>query len=159
MTDRTYPYGAFNYLVNLNSAGIDPESVLGGFSDVSGIGTEMTMAEYRTGVDKLNHVRKVPGIHKIGDVTLKRGIVSSKDLWEWIAQVRKTGPAAKRDVVITLRDEAGAEVQSWKLSGVVPMKYTGPTLAAKGGGDVAMEELVLSAESLVLQVGGNPIGE
>ena len=83
----------------------------------------------------------------------------SSDLWEWIAQVRKTGPAAKRDVLITLRDEAGAEVQSWKLSGVVPMKYTGPTLAAKGGGDVAMEELVLSAESLVLQVGGNSIGE
>lgn len=147
--ERTFPYGAFNYLVNLNSAGVDPQSVLGGFSDVSGIGTEMTMAEYRTGVDILNHVRKVPGIHKVSDVTLKRGIVNSSDLWQWIAQVRKEGPAAKREVVITLRNEAGADVQSWKLRGAVPMKYTGPTLAAKGGGDVAMEELVLSAEELV----------
>jgi phage tail-like protein len=114
----------------------------------------MTIAEYRTGVDKLNHVRKVPGMHKVSDVTLKRGIVNSTDLWTWIAQVRKTGPAAKREVVITLRDEAGATVQSWKLRGVIPMKYTGPTLAAKGGGDVAMEELVLSAEELVF-VGSN----
>jgi phage tail-like protein len=54
-------------------------------------------------------------------------------------------------VVITLRDEAGSPVQSWKLRGVVPMKYTGPTLAAKGGGDVAMEELVLSAEELLFE--------
>jgi|688.fasta_scaffold00258_43 phage tail-like protein len=150
-TERTYPYGAFNYLVNLNSSNIDSESVLGGFSDVSGIGTEMTIAEYRTGVDALNHVRKIPGIHKVSDVTLKRGIVNSIDLWQWISQVRKTGPAAKREVVITLRDEAGSPVQSWKLRGVVPMKYTGPTLAAKGGGDVAMEELVLSAEELLFE--------
>ncbi|MEB3360957.1 MAG: phage tail protein [Synechococcaceae cyanobacterium] len=154
-SQRTYPYGAFNYLVNLNSSGIDPESVLGGFSDVSGIGTEMTIAEYRTGVDALNHVRKVPGIHKVSDVTLKRGIVNSSDLWQWIAQVRKQGPAAKREVVITLRDEAGTAVQSWKLRGVVPMKYTGPTLAAKGGGDVAMEELVLSAEELLFESSDN----
>jgi phage tail-like protein len=154
-SQRTYPYGAFNYLVNLNSSGVDPESVLGGFSDVSGIGTEMTIAEYRTGVDVLNHVRKVPGIHKVSDVTLKRGIVNSSDLWQWIAQVRKHGPAAKREVVITLRDEAGSAVQSWKLRGVVPMKYTGPTLAAKGGGDVAMEELVLSAEELLFESSDN----
>jgi phage tail-like protein len=146
--DRTFPYGAFNYLVNLNG-GVAPDSVLGGFSDVSGIGTEMTIAEYRTGADPLNHVRKVPGIHKTSDVTLKRGIVNSSDLWAWIAQVRKEGPAAKREVVITLRDEAGSDVQSWKLRGAVPLKYTGPTLAGKGGGDVAMEELVLSAEELL----------
>jgi phage tail-like protein len=147
--ERTYPYGAFNYLVNLKSEGVDPQSVLGGFSDVSGIGTEMTLSEYRTGVDTFNHVRKVPGVHKVSDVTLKRGIVNSSDLWTWISQVRREGPAAKREVIITLRDEGGSDVQSWKLKGVVPMKYTGPTLAAKGGGDVAMEELVLSAEELL----------
>jgi hypothetical protein len=55
---------------------------------------------------------------------------------------------AKRTVVITLRDEAAVDVESWTLTGVIPLKYTGPTLAAKGGGDVAMEELVLSAEGL-----------
>ena len=45
-----------------------------------------------------------------------------------------------------LQDESGKAMQQWKLRNVVPMKYTGPTLAGKGGGDVAMEELVLSAE-------------
>ena len=150
MSTRETPYGAFNFLVNLNSSGVDATSVLGGFSDVSGLGTEITVAEYRNGTEKENHVRKVPGVHKVSDVTLKRGIVSSKDLWAWINRVRTHGRSEQRDVVITLRDEAGKDVQSWTLRGVVPLQDTGPTLAAKGGGDVAMEELVLSAEGLVL---------
>src|ERR1044071_5265305 len=147
MADRTTPYGAFNFLVNLNGP-IGEDQPLGGFSDVSGLGTEITIAEYRNGNERPNHVRKIPGIHKVSDVTLKRGIVNSADLWAWITQTRNEGVAAKRTVVITLRDEAGSPVQKWTLGNVVPMKYTGPTLAAKGGGDVAMEELVLSSESM-----------
>jgi phage tail-like protein len=149
MPDRTHPYSAFNFLVNLNGP-VGPTEPLGGFSDVSGLGTEITVAEYRNGNDPENHVRKVPGVHKVSDVTLKRGIVNSADLWTWIEDVRRKGVAAQRTVAITLRDEASAAVQTWTLRGVIPLKYTGPTLAAKGGGDVAMEELVLSAESLVL---------
>ena len=147
MANRTTPYGAFNFLVNLNGPN-RPEDPLGGFSDVSGLNTEQTVSEYRNGNEPENHVRKVPGVHKVGDVTLKRGIVNSKDLWGWISQTRRFGVLAKRVVVITLRDESGKPVQSWTLRGVVPLKYTGPTLAAKGGGDVAMEELVLSAEGV-----------
>ena len=153
MADRTAPYGAFNFLVNLNGP-IGEDQPLGGFSDVSGLGTEITMAEYRNGNERANHVRKIPGIHKVSDVTLKRGIVNSTDLWDWITQTRNQGVAGKRTVVITLRDEAGRSVQKWTLAGVVPMKYTGPTLAAKGGGDVAMEELVLSGESLEAETVG-----
>jgi phage tail-like protein len=145
MATRTHPYGAFNFLVN-----IDGGETFGGFSDVSGLGTDITIAEYRNGNEKENHVRKIPGIHKVGDVTLKRGVIDSKSLWDWIKQTRTTGVAAQKNVVITLLDEAQSAVQSWKLRGVVPMKYTGPTLAAKGGGDVAMEELVLSAETIEL---------
>lgn len=153
MPDRLTPYSAFNFLVNINGP-VGPEEPLGGFSDVSGLGTEVTVAEYRNGNEKENHVRKVPGVHKVSDVTLKRGIVNSQDLWDWIEDVRRNGPLAQREVIITLRDEAGKDVQSWTLHSVIPMKYTGPTLAAKGGGDVAMEELVLSAEGLEFSAAG-----
>lgn len=151
MADRTSPYGAFNFTVNLNGGPHQPDSPLGGFSDVSGIGTELTPAEYRNGNEKENHVRKIPGIHKVSDVTLKRGIVSSEDLWEWVVDVQRNGPEKRRNVSITMRDEAGEPVQTWLLTNVIPIKYTGPTLAAKGGGDVAMEELVLAAEKLELE--------
>ena len=141
---RTAPYPSYNYIVNLN--GRPPDAPLGGFSDVSGLTTETHISEYRDGNETDPHVRKIPGSHKVGDVTLKRGIVDSSDLWDWVNQTQRTGVAAQRDVIIQLRDEAGTPVQQWKLRNVVPMKYTGPTLAGKGGGEVAMEELVLSAE-------------
>lgn len=145
MTDsRTYPYGAFNFTISFDNS----TDAFGGFSDASGLSTDIKVAEYRTGMDALNHVRKVPGMHAVGDVTLKRGIINTANLWSWIDQVRRTGPAGKKTVKITLRDESANAVQTWTLRGTIPLKYTGPTLAAKAGTDVAMEELVLSAEAL-----------
>jgi phage tail-like protein len=146
MADRTTPYGAFNFIVEFNG-----QEISAGFSDVSGLNTEVTVAEYRNGNDKENHVRKVPGLHKVGDVTLKRGIINSKDLWEWIKVTRTKGFEGKRSVSVTLLDESGQNpAQRWVLRGVIPLKWTGPTLAAKGGSDVAMEELVLSCEAIEL---------
>lgn len=152
MPSRTSPYSNYNFLVNLNGPHA-PDDPLGGFSEVSGLGTELTLAEYRNGNDSEMHVRKIPGLHKTNDITLKRGIVKSDDLWEWIEDVRLSSVGGQRQVVVTLNDEAGNKVQSWTLRGCIPMKYTGPSLAAKGGGDVSTEELVLSAEGIVLDEG------
>ena len=145
MPDRTAPYPSYNYIVNLNGPR-DPNKLLGGFSDVSGLETDIHVSEYRDGNEAEPHVRKIPGSHKVGDVTLKRGVVDSSDLWAWITQTRTAGVEAQRDVIITLRDEAANPVQKFTLRNAVPMKYTGPTLAGKGAGEVAMEELVLSVE-------------
>jgi phage tail-like protein len=99
MANRDTPYGAFNFTVSF-----DGGETFGGFSDVSGIGTELTVAEYRNGNEKENHVRKVPGVHKVSDVTLKRGIVDSKSVFDWIKETRTTGVGAKKkSVTITAR--------------------------------------------------------
>lgn len=146
MIQRDTPYGAFNFTVDLGTG------VAGGFSDVSGLVTEMTVSEYRNGSDAENHVRKIPGVHKVGDVTLKRGLIGSLELFDWMKQTRTDGYKAKRTVVIHLQDEArSGPVATWRLQGAMPLKYTGPTLAGKGGGDVAMEELVLSVEGYVVE--------
>ena len=144
MAVRDTPYGAYNFVVELNDGSVSSNAV-GGFSDVSGISTEFTMMEYRQGNDKQNQVRKVPGLHKAGDVTLKRGIMGVTNFVAWINQVR-LDPTFKRNVAITLNDELGNPVMRWNLVNARPMKWTGPTLAGKGGSDVAMEELVLSSE-------------
>ncbi|MEM7154106.1 MAG: phage tail protein [Myxococcota bacterium] len=147
---RTSPYGNYNFTVDLKSEGVDISSAFGGFSDVSGLGTELTVAEYRNGNDDEMHVRKIPGLHSTPDVTCKRGVLNSKDLWEWIENTRLQSVGQQRNVVITMNDEAGKAVQSWTLFNCIPLKYTGPTFAGKGGGDVAMEELVLSCEGIRL---------
>jgi len=144
MADRTVPFPAFNFTVSFVGEG----EAFGGFSDVSGIMTELTMAEYRAGNDLENNVRKVQGLNKAGDVTLKRGIIDSETIWDWIQEARTEGPDAKKTVVISLLNERRETVQTWTLRKAIPLKWTGPTLAGKGGGEVAMEEIVLSVEAL-----------
>lgn len=143
---RQVPYGSFNFLVKF-----DGDEVFGGFAEASGLSTEMVMAEYRAGNDPENHVRKISGLHKVGDVTLKRGVINSVTLFQWIAQTRADGIGSKRQVLVTLLDEARTPIQSWVLRGVTLMKYTAPTFNAKTGTDVAMEELVLSVEGFEIQ--------
>jgi phage tail-like protein len=144
-TLRDTPYSAFNFLVELDGQG---KEVQAGFSEVSGLNAEVTVAEYRAGNAKVNYVNKIPGIHKAGDVTLKRGVIGAQNLYDWLEKCR-TGKIkeAKRNLVINLLSEdREGPVVSWKLMGAMPIKWTGPTLTAKGGGDVAIEELVLSVE-------------
>lgn len=144
MPDRTAPYPSYNFLVNIG--GRTPDKPLGGFSDVTGLKTELHISEYRDGNEKDPHVHKFPGVHTVGDVTLKRGVVDSSDFWTWITAARTTGVKAQRDVLVTLRDESSNPVQAYKLFGVSPKGYTGPALSGKGTGDLAIEELVLAVE-------------
>lgn len=140
---RDNPYGAFNFMVNLGT-GVESELV-GGFSDVSGLGNEVKFSEYRNGNDKENHVRKVPNINSTDDITLKRGIIADLQLFTWLRETRE-GIGKPQTVTITLLDERRDPVCSWTLHFAQPKKWVGPTLAAKGGGEVAMEELHLVAE-------------
>ncbi|MFN8468444.1 MAG: phage tail protein [Caldilineaceae bacterium] len=148
MAEREIPYSAFNYLVSF-----DNDETYGGFSEVSGLGVELTVAEYRNGNDQENHVRKVVGTHKVTDATFKRGIIDSKVLWEWFNRAYTGGPNVKVNVRVTLLDEERTAVQSWVLRNAVPKSYKAPTLTGKGGEDLAIEELVLAAEGFAIEKG------
>jgi phage tail-like protein len=144
------PYGAFNFLVTVDRFG-DPAGVQAGFQEISGLGMELTEAEYRNGNEPENHVRKMNGLYKVTDVTLKRGIVGFTAFFDWIKDVRDgKQDGVRSQVIIALLDEAHNEtpVMTWTLSNAKPKSYKGATLNAKGGTDVAIEELVLSCEKL-----------
>lgn len=143
---RPVPYAAFNFTVNF-----DGGETFGGFSEASGLSTEITMAEYRNGNDPENHVSKIPCMHSVSDVTLKRGIIDSLVMWQWIADTRVQGPLAKKSVSVILQDESHNSVQKWVLYGVSPLTYNGPSLNATGGGEAAIEELVLSCEGFTIE--------
>ncbi|KJS54029.1 phage tail protein [Streptomyces rubellomurinus] len=146
MATRNNPYGAFNFLVKLGDAGGE-DQIAGGFSDFTGAGNEVKFSEYRNGNDKENHVRKIANTNTTDDVTLKRGIIGDLRLFNWIKATRE-GDFDPRTVVVTLHDEARTPVCSWTLHNAQPKKWVGPTLAGKGGGEVAMEELHLVAERI-----------
>ncbi|MFH8251263.1 phage tail protein [Microbacterium sp. B2969] len=146
MATRDNPYGAFNFIVKLGDQGGE-DQIVGGFSDVSGLGNEIKYSDYRNGNDPENHVRKVPNINSTDDVTLKRGVIGDPRLFLWL-KAQREGDLDPRTVVITLMDEARQDVCSWTLQRAQPKKWVGPTLAGKGGGEVAMEELHLVAERI-----------
>jgi phage tail-like protein len=151
-TFRDNPYGAFNFIVSLGGSQGDGSegTIVGGFSDVSGLGYEVNHSDYRNGNELVNTVRHVPNTFKNDEVTLKRGLIGSDDLFVWLKGVRD-GTADARSVTITLLDEARNPVAVFKLQRAQPKKWTGPTLVAKGGGEVAMEELHLVHEGIEYQ--------
>ena|SRR5712664_3030763 len=146
---RERPYVQFNFLVDLGD-GVT-EGPQAGFQEVSGIGMEVTVSEYRNGNAKENSVLKITGMNKSTDVTLKRGVIGSLNLYQWLHQIRNGDQNAKRTVTIHLQNEDHTDiVQTWKLLRACITKLTDGPLSAKGT-DVAMEELVLAYERLEME--------
>jgi|OpeIllAssembly_1097287.scaffolds.fasta_scaffold03056_2 phage tail-like protein len=155
---RDRPYSQFNFRVSWEPAtnndgdSMGEESVEAGFQEVSGIGMEITVAEYRAGNFLTNESMKVTGMVKTPDITLKRGVMGRMDLYKWLNDVRDGSQRQLKNVTIRLMTEdRSAVAQEWLLKNARPMKYTGPSLNGKGT-DVAVEELVLSAERIEMPV-------
>jgi phage tail-like protein len=147
---RERPYSQFNYLVDLGTG--DTDSPQAGFSEVSGLGVELTVAEYRNGNERDNAPRKINGMYKVPDVTLKRGVIGALDFYEWLDQVRGGAQeeALRTVTVQLLSEDRSAVALTWKLTGSRIMKYTGPTLNGTGS-EVAVEEIVLACERIELE--------
>ena len=147
MRERPYPH--FNFLVDLGDG--NTEGPQAGFAEVSGIGTEVTVTEYRNGNSRENSVMKITGLNKATDVTLKRGIIGSLGLYQWLNDIRNGNQNALRTVRIHLQSEDHTQIiQSWTLLRARIIKHTSGPLNAKGT-DVAMEEMVLAYERLEME--------
>lgn len=147
---RERPYVQFNFLVDIGD-GSDPNAAQAGFQEVSGIGMEVTVAEYRNGNERENSVRKITGLNKSTDVTMKRGVIGALNLYNWLDQIRNGDQNALRTVVIRLMSENHEQpVQTWTLLRARIIKHTSGPMNAKGT-DVAMEELVVAYERLQME--------
>jgi phage tail-like protein len=146
---RDRPYAQFNFLVDLGTgetAGPDA-----GFQECSGISMSVDIAEYRNGNDKENQPRKITGLARVSDVTLKRGIIGSTRLYQWLDQIRNGDQTALRTVLIHLQNEDhSATVMTWKLLRARIIKHVSGPLNAKGT-DVAIEEITLAYERLEVE--------
>jgi phage tail-like protein len=146
---RDRPYVQFNFLVDLGDN--NTEGPQAGFQECSNIGMEVTVAEYRNGNEKENSVRKITGMNKSTDVTLKRGVIGSLNLYEWLDQIRNGDQNALRTVTVMLQNEDHTKVvQTWKLLRARIIKHVSGPMNAKGT-DVAMEELTVSYERLEME--------
>ena len=92
---RERPYGQFNFLVDLGTGNTDgPEA---GFQECSEIGMSVDVIEYRNGNEKENNVRKLTGLARVSDVTLKLGqkpnvrFNGRHDEEDWTVTLAETG--------------------------------------------------------------------
>jgi phage tail-like protein len=139
---RRDPFKNFRFRVEIDGV------VSAGFRSVSGLAAETEVIEYREGGDPFTSVRKLPGRVRYPNVTLRRGLTTSRDLWDWWQTVRD-GALQRRDVRITLLDDAGNEVLRWVLRDAWIAKIEASDLDAQAN-EVAIESVELAHEGLEL---------
>ena len=141
MANRNDPFGNFNFLVEIGGV------TKAGFSEVSGLDAELEPIEYRTGDEDIT-VRKIPGLKKFSNITLKRGFTADLSLWNWMKQ-GLDGKVLRTTMSITLLDESRQPVLRWNIRQAWPCKWEGPELNAKGN-DIAIETLEICHEGIEL---------
>jgi phage tail-like protein len=138
---RNDPYAQYNFILEIEG------TTVAGFAEVGGLSMEQDIIEYREGADTAT-VRKLPGLRKYGNISLKRGYTQSRDLWNW----RKTtidGITARKSGAVILRDEAGAAALRWEFREGWVSKYEGPALKATAN-EAAMESVEIATEDVAL---------
>ncbi len=142
-----YPYKNFRFKVEFDGT----ESA--GFSEVSGGDISVDIIEYREGSEIRTTPRKLAGLTKYGNLTLKWGVIGTMEMMEWLHAVSSdntAGPTgiARKNLVIKLMDETGAEAgPSWEIINAWPSHYTGPELNALGS-EIAIETLEIAHEGI-----------
>jgi phage tail-like protein len=139
---RVDPYANFNFLVEIDGV------TQAGFQEVSGLGAEVSVIEYREGADKTNTVRKLPGLIRYSSIVLKRGFTQDRSLWNWFKRVLD-GTVQRSSGTITLVDSARNPVLRWNFREGWPSKWEGPALNGKCN-EIAIETLVIEHEGLEL---------
>jgi phage tail-like protein len=128
--------------------GIEVEGIISGFfTECSGLGSESEVIEHKVvGTNGKEVVRKIPGRLKWGDVTLKRGVTTNMDFWDWRKMVEDGNVAqARKNGSIIMYDQEGTEVARWNFERGWPSKISGPSVKSDGN-EVVVEELTLVHE-------------
>jgi phage tail-like protein len=146
---RDRPYAQFNFLVDLGTGETDgPEA---GFQECSEIAMAVDVVGYRNGNDKENNVRKLTGLAHVADVTLRRGVIGSTNLYAWVDEVRNGSESSLRTVTIRLMNEDhSGVVQTWKLLRARAVGYVGGPFDARCS-SAAVEAITLAYERLELE--------
>jgi phage tail-like protein len=142
--DRNDPYRSYNFSIEINGK----ES--GAFSEVTGLTADGDAVDYREGADMRHNVRKLIGLRKFTNLTLKRGYTQDLSLWNWYRNILN-GQPDRRDVTIVLKNEKREPVLRWQVDDAWINKIEGPAFKASGN-EVAMESVELVHEGLTLEV-------
>ncbi|CAJ1317740.1 MULTISPECIES: phage tail protein [Paenibacillus] len=139
MGERKDPYRNFRFKMEVGSI------TQAGFTEVSGYDSTVEIVEYREG-NEVTTPRKLPGLTKYGNITLKWGVTDSTELYKWLEDC-SNGTITRQDVTITAIDETGQDKAAWQIIQAWPTKYTAPNFNGSGK-EVAIETIELAHEGM-----------
>jgi phage tail-like protein len=144
MADREDPLVAFKF-------GLEIEGKLSGyFTSVGGIGSESEVVEHKIVDSDTGEtiIQKIPGRLTWTEVSLKRGVTSSVDVWEWRQQVVDGKiDDARTNCSIIAYNQANEEIARWNFENAWPSKVTGPDMDS-GGTDYMVEDMTIVHEGM-----------
>ncbi len=139
----TYPLSKFHFQVEWGGTKI-------GFTEISGLDSELEVIEYRQGASPEYSKIKMPGLRKHSNITLKRGMFQGdNEYYEWLNSVQMN-TIERRDVTISLLNENHEPVVIWKVRNAFPTKVQSTDLKADGN-EVAIESMEIVHEGLTIQ--------
>ena len=133
------PYRAYNFLVEIDGI------TRAGFRECSGLDSASDPIEYREG-NEARTARKLSGLMKFSNITLKWGVSDDVELWEWHKKVADADIERKNGSIV-LMDETGTEKARWNFVEGWATKWTGPSFNATGN-EIAIDTLEIAHEGL-----------
>ncbi|NOS89435.1 MAG: phage tail protein [Methylococcaceae bacterium] len=139
MANRPDPYRVYKFKVEIDGI------TRGGFREASGLDSSQDPIEYREGTDPL-HAKKLPGLNKSSNISLKWGVSDDNELWEWRKKCID-GKVERKNGSIVLYNDAGEEKHRWNFVEAWPTKWTGPSFNATGN-EVAIDAIEIAHEGI-----------
>jgi phage tail-like protein len=143
-------FGASNDVAGALASGGVTQTVAG-FQEVTGLDGSIEIHDYREG-GRNEFTHKHATSTNFGNLTFKRGVALTPDLWLWFNQVRNGSFGARRSILVAHLDNAGNAAMVWYALRALPAKYVGPSWNAAQSA-VALESIEVAHEGLVLLPG------
>lgn len=141
MDGRKDPYRNFRFLLEIDGI------VQAGSSEITVPDTSTDVVEYREGNEE-PRLRKLSGLNKFANITLKSGTTDSMELYNWRKLVMQGKMKdARRNIAVIVMDEEGSPAARWEFENAWPNKYDPPDMNAKGN-DVAIELMEVVHEGM-----------
>lgn len=141
--DRKDPYRGFNFRIEIEKTSV------AGFRECGGLSLTADPVEYREGTDVPLHVRKLSGLRKFTNITLKRGYTDNRELWNWYKNILN-GIEDRRSGAIVLQDEQHRDVLRWQFEQGWLCKYEGPAMNAANN-EVSLESIEICVEQYTIE--------
>jgi phage tail-like protein len=137
---QSYQAGCFFY-VYIGSA------ARGVFTEASGFNAEIEIFKYKEGGIN-NQTHMFPGPATIGNIVLKRGIVSGNEFFQWFNEILN-GNVKRQHITISMFGPDGVDgkspLYSWSLNNAFPCKWSTTNLSAESS-TLVIESLELAHE-------------